>query len=628
MKSIINHLAILCLLSAGIGSAPGQTFLSSETMSGANFQFVINGSPSNSVDIEASTNLVNWTNLGMVTLSGGGTYTYTDTAAVNFTNRFYCVQQGTNCSSNTVGFITIIVPAKNPDNSSAFIAFANQLNNPTGSNDLDVLFDALPIQSQVQTWNLANQSFSTSLKGGSPAYWNFDVSLDPSQGSGLAHAGGTNRVKIVFVGEAPKGPQINTNFPTIAGNLSLMSSILPRAGTLDDLVFPAFDGDQIIQWNSSTQQWVTTATRTNGYWSPVAPTVQIGESFLLQSGSSSNRVWIEDFSSQPCGQEQPWSFIQIGDLHAGAYLGGVAWTNTLNSILASNQAWGLKLVVSPGDCYEADTNYASWSEIGAQIGGQTMTNGMWRIKAAGISWMNVPGNHDADYDPVDPIGKTNIIFWNDVFGTNFYASDPYWFSNRVAGDTRDLAFKLTNGTTKVLFVGLSWGEHAYFATTDEVFTAYSTNCAWASNLARAYPDHLVVPVMHYFVDTNGMPSTQDAGRTYEGPGIVSWNALKSATNLMMVLSGHVRERPMTKSSLQCDDGHMIESIKFNTQTGPAEGATNVNNGSCFVLYTVYPSEHYVRGRVFEADWGRFMTNGEFTTSGFVNDWTFPFKRLP
>jgi hypothetical protein len=531
-----------------------------------------------------------------------------------------------------VGFINVVVPAKNPNNSSAYVTLANQLFNPTGSNTLDVLFNVLPVQSQALTLIPPSGSFFTALKGGSPAYWNYNLVLDPRQGAAVVHAGGSNPVTVTFIGEVPQGPQVNTNFPTSVGGLSLMASIVPRTGTLDDLVFPALDGDQVQQWQG--QQWVTTGTRTNGYWIPSPPIIQIGESFLLTSGSASNRVWVEDFSAQPCSQEQPWSFAQIGDLHAGAYAGdGTAWTNTLDTILASNQSWGLKLVVSPGDCYEQTTNSVKWADTAFQIGGNTLTNGMWRIKAAGISWMNVPGNHDSDIDDVDPINWTDIVHWNDVFGTNFYASDPYWFSNRIVGDTRDMAFNFTNGTTKMLFVGLRWVDSppphtSYFATTNEVFIAYSTNCAWASNLARAYPDHLVVPVMHYFVDTNGIPSLQDAGRTYEGPGVVCWNALKSATNLMMVLSGHVRERQMTKSSLQCDDGHMIESIKFNTQVAPRDGTNFLANAGCFVLYTVYPSEHYVRGRVFDSYGGRFLTNGEFSSCGFVNDWTFPFKRLP
>src|ERR1700742_633940 len=57
-------------------------------------------------------------------------------------------------------------------------------------------------------------------------------------------------------------------------------------------------------------------------------------------------------------EEKPWSFIQISDLHAGMVLNGSSWTTTVNTILASNKAWNLKLVVSPGDLYEQDTNHS------------------------------------------------------------------------------------------------------------------------------------------------------------------------------------------------------------------------------------------------------------------------------
>lgn len=335
--------------------------------------------------------------------------------------------------------------------------------------------------------------------------------------------------------------------------------------------------------------------------------------------------------------DKAWSFIQIGDLHAGTRLNGSSWTNTLNTILASNKDWNLKLVVSPGDCYEEDTNQCNWNFPSVGIGGGVMTSGVWRVKSAGISWMNVPGNHDSDIDFTDPVTKTNIIYWNQVFGTNFYASDPYWFSNRVVGDTRDMAFKFTVGSTKMMFIGLRWlnasDSQGTFDNTNDVFTAYSTNCAWASNLALAYPDYHIIPVMHYFMDTNGVPSTQDIpsgppGYVNEGPGVVCWDAMRSAPNLMMVLSGHVRARTMVRSTLQCDDGHKVNSIMFNTQTDPIEGGRQILDGGCFVLYTVYPEQNYVRGRVFEADWGRFMTNGEFSNNGFVVDWTFPLKKLP
>jgi hypothetical protein len=364
--------------------------------------------------------------------------------------------------------------------------------------------------------------------------------------------------------------------------------------------------------------------------------VRVGFLFLL-GGLAVLPLGCHLGSQSQNSDDKEWSFIQIGDFHASRVLSGPSWTNTLNTILASNKAWNLKLVVSPGDCYEQDTNSFNWTKPSMGMSSSAMTNGVWQVKAAGISWMNVPGNHDSDIDLVDPISKTNIIYWNDVFGTNFYASEPYWFSNRVAGDTRDLAFKFTVGSTKMLFIGLRWinasDSQETFDNTNDIFTAYSTNCAWASNLARAYPDHLVIPVMHYFMDTNGTPNTRDVPSgavpyVNEGPGLVCWEAVKSAPNLMMILSGHVTSRTMVRSSLKCDDGHMVDSIMFNTQSAPTEGPNQISNGGCFVLYTVIPAEHSVHARVFESDWGRFMTNGEFSNFGFVNDWTFPYPKLP
>jgi hypothetical protein len=336
--------------------------------------------------------------------------------------------------------------------------------------------------------------------------------------------------------------------------------------------------------------------------------------------------------------EKPWSFIQIGDLHAGLVLYGPSWTNTVNTILTSNNAWNLKIIVSPGDLYEQRTNvFPFTAEAPGRVCGMSLTGSIWKIKSAGISFMAVPGNHDSDDDIIDPAGQTNIIHWNSVFGTNFYEHDPYWFSNRVPGDTRDVAFKITNGTSKMLFIGLRWldrpGTDPVFQNTQQVFTAYATNCAWASNLAAQYPDHHVIVAMHYFMDTNGTPSTKDLPQdpddpnlpriSYinEGPGIVAWDALKSAPNLLMILSGHVRAHLMVRSHLTANDGHGVESIKYNTQSVQDTMRTNLNGGT-FVLYTVYPSAGYIWGRIYNSDLHRFLTNGEFNDLGFINDWKF------
>src|SRR6185369_12051024 len=111
--------------------------------------------------------------------------------------------------------------------------------------------------------------------------------------------------------------------------------------------------------------------------------------------------------------ERPWSFVQIGDLHAGTVLVQSSWSNTVNAILSSNKVWNLKLLVSPGDCYEQETNAFNFqTNASGHVSLVPLTNDLWKLKAAGISCFVVPGNHDGDSDTA--LGATHIIHWNDV----------------------------------------------------------------------------------------------------------------------------------------------------------------------------------------------------------------------
>jgi hypothetical protein len=252
------------------------------------FHFTVIGPNNSPVKIMESDDLVTWITVANVTLTGG-TYPFVDTTAGTTTHRFYCVKNESGSSVNTIGFISVVVPAKNPDNTLAYMMLANQLNNPAG-NTLDILFPTLPKQSQVGLWH-PGASWYTYSKGGIPPVWSSTPALDPGMGA-FVHAGGTTPIPVTFVGDVPQGRQINS-FSADVGQYVLLSSIIPRAGTLDDLGFPAMEGDQLLQWIG--QQWVMTATYTGGHWS-ATPTIQIGESFFLQSATSGTRTWTENFS--------------------------------------------------------------------------------------------------------------------------------------------------------------------------------------------------------------------------------------------------------------------------------------------------------------------------------------------
>jgi hypothetical protein len=254
------------------------------------FHFTINGPANSSVEIKESDDLGTWASLGNVTLSGG-LYSFVDAAAGFASHRFYTAANQNGCSANTIGFMTVTVPAKDINGVSQYIALANQLNNPAG-NTVDILFPDFQKQSQVQTWDPI-LAWITAQKSGTPAVWSSTPAINPGV-PGMVHAGGTTPLVETLIGDVPEGQQVQT-FDTVAGNSYFLGSIIPRAGTLDQLGFPAMEGDQLQQFIN--YQWTTTAAYSSGAWSS-SPTIQIGEPFFIISGATGNRVWTETFS--PC----------------------------------------------------------------------------------------------------------------------------------------------------------------------------------------------------------------------------------------------------------------------------------------------------------------------------------------
>lgn len=271
-----------------------QPGLGSESYTNGNFQFTISGSPGVSVNVEASTNLINWTLLGTITLNGGSS-NYVDTAAGSFTQRFYLVQEDGGCSSNVIGFYQVILA---PDGGTT--AIANQLNNPAG-NTLEVLFAGVPTNTVAYFWDTGTQTYNPTAtyarnkNTGVVAWTPAGLTLDPGQGALMINPG--SAYTVTFVGEVQAGSQVNTNFATTAGQLTLVSSIIPLSGTLDSLSFPVTNGDQVYQLTNPLPQWSTTIY-SNGAWNPSSPVIGVGQSFWVQSGISSNRTWIENLS--PC----------------------------------------------------------------------------------------------------------------------------------------------------------------------------------------------------------------------------------------------------------------------------------------------------------------------------------------
>jgi hypothetical protein len=261
-------------------------------VSGTNFQFDIIGLDGSGWVVWASPNLTNWTNLDVVSVSGGTT-AFVDTNAAIYGQRFYQATQGT-MASDVIGFINVTVPGMVGTNgSSAFIA--NQLNNPSG-NTLGVLMPTMPNGTDIYKWDTSAQNWiSTFFSGRANAWGNPSLTMNPGEGA-LIQNPTTNALVLTFIGTVPLGPQSLT----VSTNETVLSSVVPISADMGTLGFPLSNGDVFYHWDLATQGY-DVYQLARGTWSPSPFTPQVGESFFF-SGSSSvttNRTWTENFSISP-----------------------------------------------------------------------------------------------------------------------------------------------------------------------------------------------------------------------------------------------------------------------------------------------------------------------------------------
>jgi hypothetical protein len=266
----------------------------------------VNQQPNSLVEILQSDDLVNWVSLGKVVLNGN-LYNFIDaSASLTTPQRFYTTRGDNGCGVNTVGFINVAVPAN------TYVNAANQLNNPLG-NSMQIVITNPPGLTEIITLDPVAQStagytYSRLFHRWSP---NGTATLNPGQGFTIFNQ--SSSLTMTFIGDVPQGEQVNSDFPTVVGNVSLISSIIPASNTLISLGFPAAVGDVVYGVDSAGNQ-IPTATNTVSGWSPMVPTVGFGQAFWLQSGSTSNRSWTENFSPcsiQPTGIQPVLSNPQI-----------------------------------------------------------------------------------------------------------------------------------------------------------------------------------------------------------------------------------------------------------------------------------------------------------------------------
>ncbi len=109
---------------------------------------------------------------------------------------------------------------------------------------------------------------------------------------------GASPITITLVGEVVLD---STN--CIPGNYSLNGSVIPQAGTLGDLGFPATDGDRFYHWDALLQQFSAPLVYADAAaWQPAEPSVMVGEGFLVFRNpalASPEKCWVRHFTIGP-----------------------------------------------------------------------------------------------------------------------------------------------------------------------------------------------------------------------------------------------------------------------------------------------------------------------------------------
>jgi hypothetical protein len=188
-------------------------------------------------------------------------------------------------SVNAVGYVNTEIPAGG--DAGAFALICNPLDAGEGMNTVGNLITGINVGSFAYKFNNATGTYDVNQYLG--VWTKADMSLAPGEGIFFLNPVGGAAVTITFVGEVKQG-DLST---PIAKGFQFISSQVPQAGLLStDLGFPAAAGDQVFQFNKTTQAYVQ--SNFFGVWAPAEPTVAVGEAVFLNAANDGS--WDRTFS--------------------------------------------------------------------------------------------------------------------------------------------------------------------------------------------------------------------------------------------------------------------------------------------------------------------------------------------
>jgi hypothetical protein len=186
-------------------------------------------------------------------------------------------------SVNVVGYVNVNIPT-------GFSLVANPLD--AASN---LIQDLMPEQAVTVYKYTGTAYLSATFIPGANIWTGDNFEVAPGEGFWVNNNSGA-AFTVTFVGEITEGLKQNP----IPQGFAIRSSIVPQAGTLSALGWPAAAGDAVYQWvnnGAGGGAYVTANNLGGGLWVPSEPEIGVGESFFVNKAAAAS--WDREFSVGP-----------------------------------------------------------------------------------------------------------------------------------------------------------------------------------------------------------------------------------------------------------------------------------------------------------------------------------------
>jgi hypothetical protein len=194
-------------------------------------------------------------------------------------------------SVNAVGYVTKTIPGN------GFALISNPLLGATAAdNTIQALFKGAPAGTQIFKYDGTKFTTATFDDLDNKFVPDTAANLTVMPGEGVfVRNPGAQPLSFTFVGEVPQGTLTNS----LPKGLSIRSSMVPQAGTAKDLGLQGGAGDQVFQFDTATQKYVTsTFDDLDNDWVPRLKTLDVGEAFFLSKVNAG--TWVRTFNvNQP-----------------------------------------------------------------------------------------------------------------------------------------------------------------------------------------------------------------------------------------------------------------------------------------------------------------------------------------